>query len=246
MLPLICSVLLAPALNAQIGYTHWSLEAKIGQSETVAVGRMISIKGVSFPGRQKALDITVEVDEALKGKTVKTLNLTSPDSFMKDVYGQCKERRSKLLFFVTYKDPDSYLDWTAHRLEEQPEPAVKGYLGSLKWTAMFSMDFRLLDSADLILHAARQFVKKHPGLVAPIVVPRQPLVSSPKLHPPGDANGTVLPDVPDVRKMGREMVERPERWLKGPKQTAKIRSQTLEWVRSWGQEIMNAKRADSY
>ncbi len=234
----------APAVGTQTAYDHPSLEALVGESEAVVVGRIASVVIDTPPGKSsKWVDMTVQVDETIKGKKAKTIHIKVQSGWMDDIYVQWQEHKTRLLVLVPYHEADEFRSPTIKSIDEEQVPAEKGRYG-MDWTAMYSMDFRLLDTPVLILDAARRFAKKYPREVRIVGVYGYPPLVSPKLHPGGDGNTMQLPNVPEMKTVAKGMVENPERWLKllpGARDPfARNVPITAEHIHKLGQAILDA------
>ncbi len=204
-------LLVAGTAGAQSGRTFESLEAMIGQSSTVAVGRIVGLTASPWNSGQKGLELTVRVDELIKGEPAKVLHLRHQQAFREELFKQWQTDETKLLFFVQRAASSIVPEFQVHSLAERlPE----GKLNDPYISAMFSMDYRLLDTPELILKAARIFVKTHPGEVKVWEIHSYPPFNSSKFPSRADANVTHLPALPEVKRMASEMVDRPERWVK--------------------------------
>lgn len=229
------------AARAQTGYSHPSLESLVGGSKSVVVGHLLSVGPFDVPAvrggnpEHKGIELTLKVDEQIKGPSAKTIVLKSDFDAQQPEFDEWKTLGTKLLFLIPFESPDEMRYWSVLRLDEKPGPVESKTYGH-EWTATFSMDFRLLDAAPLILETARAFAKKHPGEVATIQIEGYPPLSSPKLHPRGDANVMVLPKVPELAQMARQMIDHPEKWLAEPGRP-QIKA---DYVRSLGKAIQAA------
>ena len=238
------ALLLSAVVNHQIGRQYPSLEAMVGSSETVVVGRITSLDFEIPPGKKyRWVTMTVQVDELIKGEQTVTLRLTSQLIYGEEVFRQWQDFETRLLIFIPHQKHGVIRDLTFKRLDDtKDENEEKRHL--IDWKAMYSMDFRLLDSRKKILVVARQFMTKYKGQVEVLRVTGYPLVRSPRFPGPADANRMLLPNVPEVKKMAQEMIEQPEIWLErlhGELDSmARLSPITLEKIQALGRRIQAA------
>lgn len=242
---MICSALLLYAIvNPQIGRQYLSLEAMVGSSETVVVGRISSVEFKVPNGKQyRWVNMTVQVDEVIKGEKTDTLTFTSQLTHRDEVFTQWREFETKMLIFIQYQEEGIIRDpWFVRLDDTKDEIEDKRHLSD--WNALYSMDFRLLDSSKKILTAARKFMKKHKGQVEALRVSGYPLVRSPRFPSQADANRMLLPNVPELKKMAMQMIEHPEIMMKRLRgeldTTVKLAPITLEQIQSTGRRIQAA------
>lgn len=203
--------LVISAARAQVGRTFESLEAMICQSRAVVLGRIVGVAESPSSSGESGLEVKVRVYESIKGKLTKVLRLKHQQVFREEMFKRWQSEETKLLFFVFPANPSNLPEFQVHSLSERlPE----GRLDDPYISAMFSMDYRLLDTPELILKAARNFVKRHPGEIKVLSVHSYPPFNSSKFPSRGDGNTTYLPFLPEVKKMADEMVNHPERWVK--------------------------------
>ena len=224
---------------SQVNRTYTSLESKVGEAESVYRGTIIDIsrpKGVPISieastGHGETFELTVKVDETIKGRTAQTLTLGIKTIVPLACYQAYAREKTSFIWFINAGDApvewnDSWVlrGYTPKALSSKNTgPATKRFWESQRLgldvpehlgfsdgdgMSVFTMDFKVLTSEQDIIACARVFAKRHPKVVKSIQFEIPQWVGN-WCGRPADRNSLYAPVVPELEKVGQWLAVSP-------------------------------------
>ena len=206
-----------------------SIEAKVGQAETVFLGPITNFtrtvlvpKNPRDPNGKVRYTVQVGVEEVLKGMPPRPAEFIEETQGYDDRFERWREERTSFLWFIG--GTGTVLDYSGQgRSDSYTNVPAPGWR-RLRWFGaqdpIFSMDFTCLTNADEVLRRARQFANEQRGPVK-IHVFEAPPVKEREL-PPYFWMALAVPVLPSLEITARHFLQRSEDFL----------PETPEWVRT--------------
>jgi hypothetical protein len=217
---------------AQCSTTFYSLESRVGSAAHVYYGSIDAIKRTvvvarngRLPGKASQIpggivhyELTIKVDEFLKGATRKPVRLFAKTSDYDKRFDQWADLKSPMLFFINNVEQaegrkpleDRWpAAWTYLRLEK-PAALEKSYLTDRP--PIFASDLTILRKPEEILKRARTFAKKNPNVLKEYSF-QFPASTAQKCHPSCSIAILVLPMDTELEGIARRMLESPQDFI---------------------------------
>lgn len=235
ILILVALIFLPFAARGQIGISHPTIESQVAKSDLVVRGTISKIEPHEKADPKKWRVLTITVTDVIKGAPCKEVRLMKKIREDDKRWAQYQEAKQDQLWFLrksSSKRPgDIPGDQTILALQEYkpllPWPRMR--LGppvadERKWgdplTAILSMKFELLNTAESIVSGARHASETEPDQPGPMWSMMIPGIVAMQTERKGDANSLTLPGDARLEATARFLITEPEKALPKPRNPA--------------------------
>lgn len=241
------------APHAQRGRSYHTIESRVAAAESVHLGKVVKFEMIDPGSPASASQLTkhatyrfqVSVEETLKGAPAKRLALTSGVPFVGDASVLIRER-TPILFFIVAGDPVkqeiAYPRWQVQTLA--PSTCHLNAVQVKDGIKLFSMDFAVLKTKDEILRLARGFARKYPQGIQETVLVHVDQDVAARGGPPADANGVLVPVVPELEQLARNLIIDPYGALRSAPRPNELANLHAAWYRKQGLELIRPFKSE--